>query len=608
MSMVSAVVTQRRLPAVVPGWARLAAAIVVGVALAAGCRRDQGAPPGPPQAPPDDKPTTASAALPGGTVDFVERAVALGIEATYRNGGESDQFTILESLGGGVGWFDFDRDGWLDLVATGGGGIAADERITGLPCQLFRSRDGRAFRPVAAEAGIVDHALYSHGVAVGDHDNDGFQDLIVTGYGVPQFWRNMGDGTFTAAPSPAGEDSRWSSSAGWGDLDGDGNLDLYLARYVNWSFDNHPLCTASDAVRDICPPRSFEGLPDAVYLGNGDGTFTDASAAVGLRQDGKGLGVLLADLDVDGDLDIYVANDTTDNFLYVNDGRGHFAEMGLVSGTALDDQGVPNGSMGIDLCDFNRDGLPDLWVTNFEREWFALYRNEGRGYFLHVSRRYGITDIGGLFVGFGTAVDDFNADGWGDIVVTHGHVIKHPDDSPLLQEPLFLRFDGDRFRRGNPEPGSYFALPHMGRGLASGDYDGDGDLDLAIAHVEAPVAILENRFPQSGRSILVQLVGTVSNRDAVGARLEVIAGSAPSPAIQVIGGGSYLSHSDRRLHVVVPAGAGGASPAPALRLRIHWPSGIVQDVALPGAQRELRIVESGDLPGSASGTELGGPS
>jgi enediyne biosynthesis protein E4 len=608
MRMVSPVGSQRRLRVVVRGWARLAVAIVVGVALSAGCRREQGAPAGPPKAAPDDKPATALAAPPGGTADFVERAAALGIEATYRNGGEADQFTILESLGGGVGWFDFDRDGWLDLVATGGGTITADEQITGLPCQLFRSRDGRAFRPVATEAGIVDHALYSHGVAVGDHDNDGFQDLIVTGYGVPHFWRNMGDGTFTAAPSPAGEDTRWSSSAGWGDLDGDGILDLYLARYVNWSFDNHPLCTASDAVRDICAPRSFEGLPDAVYLGNGDGTFTDASAAVGLRQDGKGLGVLLADLDVDGDLDVYVANDTTDNFLYVNDGHGHLAEMGLVSGTALDDQGVPNGSMGIDLCDFNRDGLPDLWVTNFEREWFALYRNEGRGYFLHVSRRYGITDIGGMFVGFGTVVDDFNADGWGDIVVTNGHVIKHPDDSPLFQEPLFLRFDGDRFRRGIPEPGSYFALPHMGRGLASGDYDGDGDLDLAIAHVEAPVAILENRFPQSGRSILVQLVGTVSNRDAVGARLEVIAGSAPSPAIQVTGGGSYLSHSDRRLHVVVPAGAGGASPAPALRLRIRWPSGIVQDVALPGAQRELRIVESGDLPGSAPGTESGGPS
>lgn len=532
----------------------------------------------------------------GGAILFVDRAEDLGVAASYRNGGATDHCTILESLGGGVGWFDFDRDGWIDLVATGGGEITADQRILGRPCFLYRSHGGRALRSVAAAAGLVDDSLYSHGVAVGDHDNDGFQDLVVTGYGVPQWWRNMGDGTFTAAPSPAADDGRWSSSAGWADLNGDGILDLYLTRYVNWSFENHPRCGPSAAVRDICPPRSFEGLPDAVYLGKADGTFTDASRETGLRSDGKGLGVLLADLDVDGDVDVYVANDTTDNFLYVNDGRGHLSEMGLVSGTALDDQGVPNGSMGIDLCDFNRDGLPDVWVTNFEREWFALYRNEGRGYFLHVSRRYGITDIGGLFVGFGTACDDFDADGWVDIVVADGHVIKYPDASPLLQEPLFLRFDGDRFRRGAAEPGSYFAGAHMGRGLASGDFDGDGDLDLAVSHVEAPVAVLENRFPQAGRSLLVRLVGTVSNRDAVGARLEILGGDVSPPAIQVTGGGSYLSHSDRRIHVVLPAAPPGADPARGARLRVRWPSGVVQEVDVPDAERELCIVEAGESP------------
>ncbi|RLS69299.1 MAG: CRTAC1 family protein [Planctomycetota bacterium] len=581
------------------------AIILLLLAGSPGCTRPPAAVPLPPARDADRGGATANEPRAGGGIDFVERAAELGIAATYRNGGESDHCTILESLGGGVGWFDFDRDGWLDLVATGGGGITAEETIHGRPCTLFRSENGKTFHPAAAEAGIASATLYSHGVAVGDHDNDGFQDLLVTGYGVPQFWRNMGDGTFVVAPSPAGEDARWSSSAGWADLNGDGVLDLYLARYVNWSFDNHPRCGPSATVRDICPPRSFEGLPDMVCLGNGDGTFTDASAAAGLRSDGKGLGVLLADLDVDGDVDVYVANDTTDNFLYVNDGHGHLAENGLVSGTALDDQGVPNGSMGIDLCDFNRDGLPDVWVTNFEREWFALYRNEGRGYFLHVSRRYGITDIGGLFVGFGTACDDFDADGWVDIVVSDGHVIKYPDASPLLQEPLFLRFDGDRFRRGQPQPGSYFAKPHMGRGLASGDYDGDGDLDLAISHVEAPVAVLENRFPQAGRSILVQLVGTVSNRDAVGARLEVIGGEGPSPALQVTGGGSYLSHSDRRLHVVRSGPAGAAALVPQ-RLRVRWPSGVVQEVELTGAEREIRVVEAGAVPAEAAGTPAGG--
>ena len=581
----------RSLPVVLRTSALIGVMIVSGIPVLAGCGRRDPAPRATSVSAGVDRGAAAPPA--GGRIGFVERAADLGIDATYKSGGESGQCTILESLGGGVGWLDFDRDGWLDLIAAGGGSITADERIVGLPSQLFRSQSGRSFRPVAAAAGITDRSLYSHGVAVGDHDNDGFQDLIVTGYGVPQFWRNMGDGTFVAAPAPGGLDDRWSSSAGWADLDGDGVLDLYLARYVDWSFANHPVCPASSGVRDICPPRSFEGLPDSVYLGAGDGSFTDASRAAGLRSDGKGLGVLLADLDVDGDVDIYVANDTTDNFLYVNDGRCHLVEHGLVSGTALDDQGVPNGSMGIDLCDFNRDGLPDLWVTNYEREWFALYRNEGRGNFLHVSRRYGITDIGGLFVGFGTVCDDFDADGWGDITVTDGHVIKFPDASPLLQEPIYLRFDGDRFRRLTAPPDSYFATTHMGRGLASGDFDRDGDLDLAVSHVGAPVAVLENRFAQARRSILVHLVGTRSNRDAVGARVEVVAVDAPPQVLQVTGGGSYLSHCDRRVHVVVPDGQEGAR----VNLRIRWPSGVVQEVAVPGEGHEMTIVETGSAEG-----------
>ena len=577
-------------------WALVLLVVILALAQASGCSRRQALPL--PSAGRTDPPRRDSV-RPEVAIHFEERAAALGVYSLYRNGGEAEQCTILESLGGGVGWFDFDRDGWLDLVATGGGEITPPATITGLPCTVFRNLGGKGFSAAATESGISDSGLYSHGVAVGDHDSDGFPDLIVTGYGVPRFWKNMGDGTFVPAPSPSGDDDRWSSSAGWADLNGDGVLDLYLARYVDWSFDNHPVCGPSSAVRDICPPRSFSGLPDSVYLGNGDGTFTDAAADVGLRSDGKGLGVLLADVDLDGDVDVYVANDTTDNFLYINDGHGHLEESGLVSGTAIDDQGVPNGSMGIDLCDFNRDGQPDLWVTNFEREWFALYRNEGRGNFLHVSRRYGITDIGGLFVGFGTACDDFNADGWVDIVVTDGHVVKYPDASPLLQEPLYLAFDGDRFRRGTPPSGSYFAQPHMGRGLASGDFDGDGDLDLAISHVGEPLAVLENTVPQSGRSLLVHLVGTVSNRDAVGARLEILAATGPAPALQVTGGGSYLSHSDRKVHLVLAkeenAGGGGSSP---VRLRVRWPSGIVQDVAIPGNRTALTVVET--APGSSS--------
>jgi len=544
-----------------------------------GCARPAPAPPGGgavPAAAPDDGS--------GGAERFVERAADLGVAFTHRNGDQADHSTILESLGGGVGWFDFDRDGWVDLVATGGGGFAPGERITGLATGLFRSQAGRSFTAVARSAGLVADDLYSHGVAIGDHDNDGFPDLLVTGYGVPQWWHNRGDGTFARLTAPGGDDARWSSSAGWADVDGDGALDLYVARYVDWSFANHPPCGFDPKRREICPPRMFTGLPDSLYLSDGAGGFRDAAAEVGLRDDGKGLGVLLADVDADGDVDIYVANDTTDNFLYVNDGHGRFEERGLLAGVALDDRGLPNGSMGVDLCDFNRDGRPDLWVANYEQESFALYRNEGRCQFLHVSRRHGITDLGGLFVGFGTACDDFDRDGRTDIAVADGHVIKYPDVSPRKQLPLLLRYDGARFRRAAAVPGSYFAAVHEGRGLAVGDFDGDGDGDLAVSHLNEPLAVLENTFAAVGPSLTVELVGTVGNRDAIGARVSLAAGAEMVTA-QVTGGGSYLSHSERRLRLTKPAARGP------LTLVVVWPAGGREEVVVDESVAVVRVVE-----------------
>lgn len=515
---------------------------------------------------------------------LADRARSLGIDFTYRNGSEADLNTILESLGGGVAWIDYDRDGWPDLLATGGGKLAAGS-ITGLPCQLFRNVAGERFEVVGLSAGIQSSALYSHGIAVADYDNDGFQDFVVTGYGPPQLWQNMGDGTFLEGSTAAGiVDSRWSSSAGWADLNGDGLLDLYLAHYVNWSFENDPVCQTSDGKREICPPRSFNPLPDTIYFNNGDGTFADVSAAVGLRKDGKGLGVLLCDVDGDGDLDIYVANDTTDNFLYINDGQGHFAEEALARGVALDDQGIPNGSMGVDLCDFNSDGRPDIWVANYERESFALYRNEGKGNFLHVSQRFGITDLGGLFVGFGTACEDFDGDGDGDMVVANGHVIKYPVASPRKQLPLLLLYDGKRFRRREAPPDEYFGQPHEGRGLATADFDRDGDLDIAISHIDEPLALLENRFREQNHWVAVELIGVQSNRDAIGARLELKTADK-TYVRQVTGGGSYLSHSSRIAHFALP------NAAPPESLTVYWPSGRQQTIAGASLQGFVTLIE-----------------
>lgn len=521
------------------------------------------------------------------TVPFFDRAGSLDVVFTYRNGAETNLTTILESVGGGLGWLDFDRDGWSDLVINGGGSFPSENAMTGRPAGLFRNLDAKKFVAVAEAAGIKDSSLFSTGVAIADYDSDGFQDIFISGFGQPQLWKNMGDGTFRDEAKAAGiVDDRFETSAGWADFNGDGHLDLYLARYLDWSFQFHPLCIAyqKPTEREICPPRDFQPLPDSLYLSQGDGSFREASASSGLREDGKGLGVLVCDVEPDGDMDIYVANDTTDNFLYVNDGAGKFEEVGVLADVARDNIGVPNGSMGVDLCDFNRDGRPDLWVANYERESFALYRNEGYGRFLHVSQRLGITDLGGLFVGFGTACEDFDSDGDLDLAVANGHVQKYPAGAPRKQLPLLLKFDGRRYQRTLSSQGSYFGEPHEGRGLAVCDFDADGDLDIAILHLNEPVALLENKFHERNRFLAVNLVGIRSNRDAVGARVELHTNDG-TWSRQITGGGSYLSHSSRCLHFPLPENVEPRS------LVVYWPSGQVQTIDASSLAGQFVLLE-----------------
>jgi enediyne biosynthesis protein E4 len=505
------------------------------------------------------------------TISFKDVTKTSLVDFTYRNGQEAQQNAILESLGGGVGLFDYDLDGRLDLFLPGGGSFGSAASVTGRASELFHQVGGGRFENTSQPARISVARQYSHGVAIADYDNDGFPDALVTGYGGVTLWHNSGDGTFDESTNVCGlTDRSWSSSAGWGDLDGDGVLDLYLAHYVDWSPANHPRCTSfSRDAADVCPPRRFEGLDDAVFLGNGDGTFRDGSRDVGLKPGGKGLGVVLADLDHDGDLDVYVANDTVDNYLYINDGRGHCAETGLSSGTAVDDKGNPNGSMGVSVLDFDGDGLLDLWVANYEDETFALYRNEKRGLFRHCSSQVGLGALGTLLVGFGTVCGDFDGDGDEDIVVANGHVIHHPKNAPVKQEPLALLNDQKkRLVRAAFPAGTYLATPHTGRGLASGDLDNDGDLDLVFVNTNEPAAVLLNAVSASGHWLKLQLVGTASNREAIGARC-VIRTSDGTQLRHRYGGGSYLSTSDRIVHFGIASGATLES------IEIHWPSGRV---------------------------------
>jgi hypothetical protein len=432
---------------------------------------------------------------------------------------------------------------------------------------------------------------YSHGVIVADYDADGFTDLLITGYGGLTLWKNQGDGTFLDITPVTGlTDSRWSSSASWGDLDGDGTLDLYIVHYVDWSLKNHPRCSSPRAKeREVCPPGSFSALPDTIYLANGEGSFRDASESCGLRKDGKGLGVLLCDLDSDGDLDIYVANDTDENFLYENQGGGRFKDVSITSATAFNDEGKPDGSMGVDVLDYNLDGRFDIWVTNFENESNALYENLGQLFFCHVSRQTGVSAIAGGHVGWGTCCFDIDCDGDEDIFVTNGHVLRFPSSLAIQQRPFVgENLQGKWFAEVHSTSSEYLQTPHMGRGCAVGDFDDDGRLDLVISHIHQAAAVLRNDSDPTQHWLELDLTGVRSPRDAIGAIVRLTCSSGTCIR-QWRGGGSYASTNTRRLHF-------GLGPATQIdTIEIHWPSGNRQVLKSAAVDQRIRVIEAGGL-------------
>lgn len=526
---------------------------------------------------------------------FDDVTAASGVAATYRDGQEAGLYAILESLGGGVALFDYDGDGLLDLFFPGGGSLDGNV-VAGHLGKLYRNLGGFKFEDVTASVMPEQTIFYTHGCAVADYDCDGWPDLLVTGWGRVALYHNeaadaadasRGRRLVDRAEALGLQGITWGTSAVWADFDGDGFPDLYLCQYVDWSLENNPNCKGytSGVDRDVCPPGQFTGLPHLLFRNEQGQAFREIGKEAGLRvlgvlDDkgqqvgmGKGLGVVAADFNDDGRPDIYVANDTVDNFLYFNRGETKFEELALVNGAARDDRGMANGSMGLAVGDYNQTGRASLFVTNYENEMHALYRNLGRELFHHSTAAAGIAALGQKYVAFGTSFLDLDHDGRQDLIIANGHVIRHPAGAGLKQSPVLLRnLDKERFQDVSQQGGGYFAQQHSARGLGMGDLDNDGRSDVVISHINAPAAVLHNVADVGGTHWLGLSLTGQRGRDLVGTKVVVEAGGQRWTHF-VVGGGSYLSAHDPRLVI----GLGKAERID--KLTIAWSQGLNEEHA-----------------------------
>lgn len=519
---------------------------------------------------------------------FMESAP--NISFTYRNGREGNKFTLLESIGGGVALFDYDNDSAVDLFFVGGGTIDGSPIVIGgLPNAFYRNLGDFQFSEIGTPAGISTSFNYTVGCSVCDFNCDGHPDVFITGYPHCRFFCNQGDGTFKdLTESELVKDAGLHAASVWGDFDSDGLPDLYVTGYVTFDLREDRNCGEDlRGIRDICGIWQYPPAPDRIYRNAGDGNFIETTTASGLRNDGKGLGAVAADMNADGALDLYVGNDFTPNFLYLGNGQGNFTERGLPSGTALDTNGSPQGTMGVDFGDYDGDGRGDLLIANYQLEDNLLYRNLGDGLF-SAATHIGLEDVCRPYVGFGTGWVDFDSDGWRDLFVLNGHVMYHTGQSPYEQPQfLFRNREGQRFENRSDQGGPYFSVRHVARGGAVGDLNNDGAPDLVVVHQNAPVTILKNRMLPM-RWVSICLHGTSSDPFAVGA---VVTSKFSQRELvrHVRGGGGYMSHFDRRIGFPVDENSSG-------ECTVQWLNGkreVFRNL-LPG--REHAIIEGRGAP------------
>jgi len=512
-------------------------------------------------------------------VEFHDVTAAAGIHFHHERAA-SDARLYTETMGAGVAWIDYNQDGFLDAFFVNSGFTPLFHPEKPPQPALYRNNGDGTFTDVTQQAGIHSDGTFFFGVAVADFDNDGYPDLYMTGYRHSVLYHNNGDGTFTDVTAKAGvsDEGAWATAAGWFDYDRDGLLDLLVSNYVAFDVDHPVLCGGNKpGYRAYCHPDSFSGTSPRLYHNNGDGTFSDVTAKAGLvNKDGKSLAVVLADLNHDGWPDIFIANDTQRNFLYLNNGDGTFRDATYASGAGFSEDGKPEAGMSADAADVRNTGWYDLYVSHLDFELNRYYRNNGDGTFTDATIASGLAKSRVTNSSFGARFFDFDNDGWRDLLVTNGHILDnialyHPNVSYAEERKLYRNVGNGRFVEATATQDAGFRAPRVGRGLAVGDYDNDGWLDFLVSNNGQDAQLFHNDGGEHDPSrtnhwLGVRLIGTKSNRDAIGAALKLVAGDFVSYD-QSKGGMSYCSAQDPRIYF----GLGAHDKVDALE--ITWPSG-----------------------------------
>ena len=522
-------------------------------------------------------------------IHFAYQPIAFRLDSS-----ETPRRHAPETMAGGVAVFDYNNDGYLDIFFTNGADIQSLKKTSPKYSDRLFENDGKGhFTDVTATAGLAGTG-FDNGVAIGDYDNDGREDIFVGGVHGNHLYHNDG-GHFTdvtvkaglAAPDPQ-FGPLWSVGAAWVDVNNDGRLDLFVVNYLAWAPDKDPSCEAAPGKLDYCHPKFYKATPNQLFLNNGDGTFRDISAESGIRaHPGKGMGVAVADFDLDGWMDIFVTNDKMYNSLFHNKGGNRFEEIAFDSGVALTEDGNFISGMGVDARDIDNDGLPDIAFVALDNETFPLFRNLGKRGFADITRTSGMGRLSMPMAGYSPTIADFDNDGWKDIFVTRGHVQALGTESHVtVDQPntVFRNLGGAKFQALTGEAGLTAQPPARHRGSAVGDFNGDGRLDVVASALSAPAEVWLNDSPGAAHWLELKLEGTASNRDGIGARIKLTAGGRVQYNHVSFAAG-YASSSAAPIHF----GLGAA--ATASEIEIRWPSGVVQQLANVAADRVLKVKE-----------------